>query len=219
MEQSAAPQPVVPAPEPPHRNAKASQHREGLRSILSTLGVIVAAILFAMVLTSFVFQSYQVDGPSMETTLQNRDRLIIWKTARTVARITNNDYIPNRGDVVVFVENTYMSPDGKSRQLIKRVIGLPGDHVVIKNGQLTVYNKEHPDGFNPDKTLPYGQDTDLSIDPSEEADVQLEKGEIFVMGDNRSNSLDSRAFGPIQAHNIVGKLALRVFPLDNAKAF
>ena len=200
-------------PEQPKRQS------DGMRGFLSTVGVIVAAILFAMLLTGFVFQSYQVDGPSMESTLQDGDRLIIWKVDRTVARITGNNYIPNRGDIIVFVDRGFAAPDGTTKQLIKRVIGLPGDRVVIKNGTLTIYNKENPDGFNPDETLPYGEDIDLSINPSDEADEKIAPGQIWVMGDNRNNSLDSRAFGPVEAHNIVGKLVLRIFPIDNAKAF
>lgn len=202
--------------EPP---APRKERSESMRGFLSTIGVIAAAILFAMFLTGFVFQSYQVDGPSMETTLHNGDRLIIWKVDRTIARISGDNYIPNRGDIIVFVERGFASPDGSTKQLIKRVIGLPGDRVVIKDGNLTVYNDENPDGFNPDKTLPYGEDVDLSINPSDEADEEIGPGQLWVMGDNRDNSLDSRAFGPIEAHNIVGKLVLRIFPLDNAKAF
>lgn len=204
-----------PIESPPPRKERS----ESMRGFLSTIGVIIAAILFAMLLTGFVFQSYQVDGPSMESTLQNKDRLIIWKVDRTIARISGNNYIPNRGDIIVFVERGFASPDGSTKQLIKRVIGLPGDRVVVKDGFVTVYNDEYPDGFNPDKTLPYGNDVDLSINPNDEADEEIGPGQLWVMGDNRSNSLDSRAFGPIEAHNIVGKLVLRIFPLDNAKAF
>jgi signal peptidase I len=192
---------------------------EAMRNFLSTVGVIVAAILFAMLLTGFVFQSYQVDGPSMETTLQDQDRLIIWKVPRTIARISGNNYIPNRGDVIVFVDRGFASPDGTTKQLIKRVIGLPGDRVVIDNGTLTVYSPDRPSGFNPDKTLPYGDNIDLSINPNDSADELIGPGQLYVLGDNRNNSLDSRAFGPVEAHNIVGKLVLRIFPLDNAKAF
>ena len=204
---------------PDDKPAPRKERSESMRGFLSTVGVIGAAILFAMLLTGFVFQSYQVDGPSMETTLQNGDRLIIWKVDRTIARISGNNYIPNRGDIIVFVERGFASPDGSTKQLIKRVIGLPGDRVVVKDGTVTVYNKENPDGFSPDETLPYGEDVDLSINPSDEADENIGPGQLWVMGDNRDNSLDSRAFGPIEAHNIVGKLVLRIFPVSNAKAF
>lgn len=208
-----------PTTEPERNISVKAPQSGGIRNFLSTIGVIAAAILFAMVLTGFVFQSYQVDGQSMETTLQHKDRLIIWKTPRTVARITGNDYIPNRGDVIVFNELGFASPNGATKQLIKRVIGVPGDRVVIENGELTIYNKEYPDGFNPDKTMPYGENTDLSMNPNDQVDDQIGANELYVMGDNRNDSLDSRIFGPIEAHDIVGKLVIRIFPLNNAKAF
>jgi signal peptidase I len=188
-----------------------------LREIISTVGILLVAFLVAIGLISFVFQSYQVDGPSMETTLQNQDRLIVWKAPRTLARITGHDYIPNRGDVIVFVENG-LSQYGQdnSKQLIKRVIGLPGDRVTVHDGRITIYNQEHPSGFDPDKTMPYGKNIPYT---SGNIDVTLADGQIFVCGDNRPDSLDSRIFGYINADQIVGKLAIRVFPLNQIKAF
>jgi signal peptidase I len=103
-----------------------------------------------------------------------------------------------------------------SKQLIKRVIGLPGDRVVVSNGEYMIYNKAHPHGFDPDKTLPYGKDIPLT---SGNVDITLGKDQLFVSGDNRPDSLDSRAFGPINASQIVGKLVIRVFPIGQAKVF
>ena len=214
------PRPVImphyedPEPPRPHR-----RRGEGLRSLLSTIAVILIAILFALVLITFVFHSYQVDGPSMNPTLKDGDRLIIWKVPRTLARITGNTYIPERGDVVVFSEIGLTNTDGSTKQLIKRVIGLPGDRVVIEDGTIRVYNDEHPNGFNPDTTLDYGNGQSFPINNNEEIDEYVAEGEVFVMGDNRNNSLDSRAFGPVPAEDIVGKLTLRIFPLDSAKSF
>src|SRR3989344_8382668 len=76
----------------------------GWRSVASTLGILIAAPIIALALTAFVFQSYEVDGPSMETTLQNSDRLIVWKLQRSIARLTKKDPIPHRYDVVIFVK-------------------------------------------------------------------------------------------------------------------
>lgn len=188
-----------------------------VREIISTIGVLLVALVVAIGLISFVFQSYEVDGPSMETTLQNQDRLIVWKLPRTWARLTHHAYVPNRGDVIVFVE-TGLSQYGQdnSKQLIKRVIGLPGDHVVVQDGELTIYNTDHPSGFKPDKTMPYG-----SVIPftAGNIDITLGKDQIFVCGDNRPDSLDSRTFGAIDANQIVGKLVVRVFPLNHIKKF
>lgn len=191
----------------------------GWREALATVGILAAALLAALFIIAFVFRSYQVDGPSMENTLQNDDKLIIWKVPRTWAGLIRHDYIPARGDVIVFNE-AGLSQFGQSdnKQLIKRVIGLPGDHVVVKNGSITIYNSEHPGGFNPDKSLPYGKGDSIPETPGD-INITLHEHQLFVCGDNRPDSLDSRTFGPIQAKQIVGKLVMRVLPIDHAKAF
>jgi signal peptidase I len=202
-------QPTLP-PEP---------EQSALKEVLSTLGVLAAALVIALGLIGFVFQSYEVDGPSMQTTLHNQDRLIVWKTPRTWARITHHQYVPGRGDIIVFSESglsAYGQTDTK--QLIKRVIGLPGERVVVKDGTITVYNKEHPDGFQPDATLPYGKTTNIPYTTGN-IDITLGNSELFVCGDNRGNSLDSRAFGPIDTGDVIGKLAARVYPFSDAQIF
>lgn len=193
--------------------------KETIREITSTIGVLIAALLVAVALIVWVFQSYQVDGPSMETTLQNGNRLIVWKVPRTVARITGHAYIPHRGDVIIFVESG-LSDFGTSdsKQLIKRVIGLPGDHLTVHNGLITVYNKQYPNGFHPDKQMPYGKVVHEESD-DRDIDITLGKNQLFVCGDNRPNSLDSRTFGPIDAHQVVGKLVLRLLPVSEIQTF
>ena len=185
--------------------------------MFSTFGILATALIVALLMIGFVFRSYQVDGPSMQNTLQNNDKLIIWKVPRTWARITHHAYIPQRGDIIVFTESG-LSEFGQdnTKQLIKRVIGLPGDRVVVSNGVYTIYNKSHPNGFDPDKTLPYGKNIPTT---SGDVDVTLGPNQLFVSGDNRPDSLDSRAFGPINANQIIGKLVMRVFPLNTAKTF
>ncbi|HSX46924.1 MAG TPA: signal peptidase I [Patescibacteria group bacterium] len=190
----------------------------GWRSALSTLAIIIAAPAVALLLTAFVFQSYEVDGPSMETTLQNRDRLIVWKVPRTVARVTGHDYTPRRDDVIIFVKHGLLEPNStEEKQLIKRVIGLPGEHVVVHDGHITIYNKDNPQGFNPDINHDFSANI-ASISPGD-VDLVVPPGQVFVCGDNRTNSLDSRSFGPIPTHDIVGKLTIRIFPVSNFKSF
>lgn len=202
------------------RRDSSSKKSDGSRAFISTLGVIIGAILVAVLMMLFVFRSYQVDGPSMQPTLHHNDRLIIWKVPRTWARITGHAYIPNRGDIIVFSQPSLTTVDGGgNKELIKRVIALPGERVVVAGGKVTVYNKENPDGFNPDTTLPYGEGLNLTTNSEERIDETIGKDQVYVMGDNRGNSMDSRAFGPIDANNIVGKLVLRVFPLGDAKRF
>lgn len=217
-------QDYVPKNELPHKPRKLFRRgfrlpvaTSGWKDLFQTIGILITALVVALLMITFVFRSYQVDGPSMESTLQNADKLIIWKVPRTWAYITRHDYIPGRGDVIVFNESG-LSQFGQSdsKQLIKRVIGLPRERVVVSNGVYTVYNKQNPQGFEPDKTLPYGK---VIKTTSGSIDITLGDGQLFVSGDNRPDSLDSRSFGPINASQIVGKLILRVFPLNQAKVF
>lgn len=197
-----------------------SQPLQRIRSSLTAIGILLLAPAIAILLTVFVFQSYQVDGPSMQNTLHNNDRLIVWKLPRTWARITGHQYVPKRGDIIILSESglsNYGDPSD-TKQLVKRVIGLPGDHIVIKNNVITVYNAAHPHGFQPDATLPYGKNG--AIPPTtNDIDITLSKTQLFICGDNRGDSLDSRIFGPVETKQVIGKLVARIFPVSQAKRF
>lgn len=196
-----------------------AKQRSGLREFVSFAGILLLALVFAFLIITYVFRSYAVDGHSMDPTLQNNDKLIIWKVPRTWARITGNQYVPDRGDIIVFDESN-LSGCGQdtSRQLIKRVIGLPNDKVVIKNGAVTIYDKAYPKGFQPDNTLPYNKTHYLPASSPNET-VQLNSHQLFVMGDNRPVSCDSRVFGPINTNQVIGKLVMRILPLSKAQIF
>lgn len=187
------------------------------KGIVSTIALFLAAPLMALFLIVFVVQSYEVDGPSMQETLHNKDLLIVNKIDHTLSKLTHQDYIPNRYDIIIFNRDESDSY-GKTnvRQLVKRVIGLPGEKVEVNNGVVTIFNKEHPNGFNPDEGKEYSKT--IQTTPGQ-VDVKVQSGDIFVMGDNRTNSLDSRFFGPISNKDIVGKLTFRVFPLNKARSF
>src|SRR5258708_4453354 len=207
-----------------HQHRPVSVRRGRFNALVSTVFIIIAALGLALALIAFVFQSYQVDGPSMENTLQNNDRLIVWKVPRTWSHITGHAYVPDRGDIIIFNENG-LAQFGQYdvKQLVKRVIGLPGDRVVIKEGHITVYNQDHTVGFNPDTTLPYGKKYVMPYTSanttSNVLDVTLGANQIFVCGDNRPDSLDSRSFGPVNVDDIIGKLVLRIYPLGTAERF
>ncbi len=197
-----------------------NQPLQRMRSTITAIGILLLAPAIAILLTVFVFQSYQVDGPSMQNTLHNNDRLIVWKLPRTWARITGHQYVPKRGDIVILTESglsNYGDPSD-TKQLVKRVIGLPGDHIIVKNNVITVYNTAHPHGFQPDATLPYGKNG--AIPPTtNDLNVTLSKTQLFICGDNRGDSLDSRIFGPIETKQVIGKLVARIFPVSQAKRF
>jgi signal peptidase I len=209
-----------PSPTPPPAPNKSQNHKRdynGLKSVLSTVLLLAIAPLIAFGITAFALQSYQVDGESMETTLQNNDRLIVDKIPRTVSRITKHQFVPHRGNIIIFNQaNLPDTPFGESKQLIKRVICLPGERVVVKDGKITIYNKEHPEGFNPDTTVGYHITAPIT---SGDVDVTLQDNQLFVCGDNRPNSEDSRYFGPISTNDVVGKLVLRLLPINKAEKF
>jgi signal peptidase I len=176
------------------------------------------AICTPFFITHFIFQLYAVDGPSMNTTLANNDRLIVVKTSKTFASIKGGKYIPNRYDIIVFNERGDFGFDQQvtEKQLIKRVIGLPGDRVVVKDGVVTVYNKENPDGFLVDRAGPESKVIGVTTG---NIDQTIKDGEVYVMGDNRENSLDSRVFGTVPSSDIVGRLAVRLYPFDKTQRF
>jgi signal peptidase I len=210
------PKPSMPAVELP-AESPAPPKGNKIKSALSTILILLAAPLIALSIINFIFQPYQVDGPSMQTTLFHNDRLIIWKVSRTWARITKHDYIPHRGDVIVFKLRGSLEPGtNKEKQLIKRVIALPGERVVVKDNEVTVFNSENPEGFNPDEIYEYGK---VIKDTARDTDVTVAAGQVFVLGDNRGNSEDSRMFGTIPAEDIVGKLVARILPLKEAERF
>lgn len=197
----------------PVEEPKISRFKEHLSTIL----ILIAAPLLALLITGFVFRTYQVDGPSMETTLQDNDRLIVNKVPKTISRVTGKDYIPNRYDIVIFShQGQFGSSETKKKQLIKRVIGLPGDRVVVKDGVVTVFNQQNPNGFLVDR---FGPEAAVIDTTSGEVNQTVGEGEIFVMGDNRSNSLDSRNLGMVKSDDLIGKLSFRIYPFSKWESF
>ncbi|MEK7095696.1 MAG: signal peptidase I [Patescibacteria group bacterium] len=182
-------------------------------SIVLFIAAVAVAFFF---IQGFLIRTYLVDGQSMETTLHNGDRLIIDKLPRSLARLTGHAYIPHRGDIIVFNQSRPGTGSGDEKQLIKRVIGLPGERVVVSSGSLSIYSQAYPGGYEPDKTGLYRIDASST---SGNIDITLGSSEIFVFGDNRANSEDSRVFGPVKADKIIGKLSLRFLPLNKAQRF
>ena len=153
----------------------------------------------------------------MEPTMLTGDRLIVNRLPVTLAQLQNVPYLPERGQVIVF-ENPRFTSGLEDQYIVKRVVGLPGDRVVVNNGVFTIFNRQNPDGLNPDATL-----TDEPNGPAVGAvDVVVPEGELFVVGDNRvgNNSYDSRSgLGTIPLYDIVGPVGLRVFPFTEVRGF
>lgn len=142
----------------------------------------------------FIAQPFLVDGRSMSPNFETGNYLII-------DRLSYRLDTPKRLDVVVFE-----FPKDPTRYFIKRVIGLPGERVVVRDGVTKIYNTENPTGFvlpEPFVTLASHNDA---------TDVTLGADEYFVMGDNRLESYDSRSWGPLPSHFLAGRAFLRLFP-------
>lgn len=200
-------------PPPPRKNGLA-------KAVFSV--VLFALIVFgvAALLNRFVFQSYFVDGTSMTPTLQNNDRLIIDKVEKTAAEIGGKPYIPVRGQIIVIDSSVSALTQERGEQIIKRVIGLPGDHVHIENGVVTITNAHHPNGFDVDKQLGLKVDSTV-LDGQTTLDYNVQDGEVFVLGDNRGpgGSYDSRYFFGVSSSKIIGRLWLRVMPFNHFGSF
>lgn len=176
-------------------------------------GVLIAASL----INQFIFKSYFVEGTSMVPTLQHNDRLIVERVGKTASAVMGKPYIPGRGAIVV-LDSSIVTLGGNHEQLIKRVIGLPGDTIKISDGKVLVYNQQEPNGFNVDERL--GLDLEQTYSNGEQ-EFEVPENHVFVMGDNRTQngSHDSRAFGPVPAYKLEGRLWARILPVDQAKIF
>jgi signal peptidase I len=191
-----------------------------LKDVLGIAVFIAAVVVGSMLINAFVFRSYNVVGPSMETTLYTNDRLIVDRLPVTWANLQGKSYIPERGTIVVF-KNPHYSRGIEDEYVVKRVIGLPGERVTIKDGAYVVYNDAHPAGFNPDEE----NKGEPGSPTSGTADVVVPEGQIFVSGDHRQGnfSYDSRnganGMGTIPLYDVVGPVSWRIFPFNKIRSF
>lgn len=200
-----------------------------MRDLLSLAIFVAAVVVGTFVLNAYVYRSYDVVGVSMENTLHNEDRVIVNRFAVSWAHFLGQEYMPKRGQVIVFVNGdasgplTCGVPSGqKDQYIIKRVIAFPGERVTVKDGVLTVYNDEYPDGFHPDDDTRVDENNGPKKDSSGNVDTVVPNGEIFVAGDNRegTHSFDSRSgLGTIPLCRIVGPVVLRIYPFDKIRTF
>lgn len=187
-----------------------------LRQIFSVGITVVITAFLAIGLNQFVFQSYFVDGESMSPTLHTGDRLLVSRVERSMQMLTSGNYVPARGQIVVV--NGQASPTTAERapELIKRVIGLPGETIHIENKTITVMTSSG--AFNADEKLGLSLGDTYVGEPQ---NIVVPEDSVFVVGDNRSRggSFDSRSFGPVKTKFIDGRLAMRIMPFSQIRVF
>lgn len=175
--------------------------------------VVVVAVLVAVLLRAFVVQTFFIPSGSMEPTLQIGDRILVNK-------LSYHFHGVDRGNIVVFSRPPTENCGGPEvNDLVKRVIGLPGDVISLSNGYVYVDGKKLDESWLPASEQgitvagPAGNSSNLARPYRVPAD------NYFVMGDNRTDSCDSRYWGPINRSLIVGKVELRVWPLSTLHIF
>lgn len=188
-----------------------------VKDVINIVIFVICVVLGTIIINAFVFRSFNVVGPSMQPTLHTGERLIVNRLPVTWSQLQNKSYLPERGQVIVF-KNPHFSRGIEDEYIVKRVIGLPGERVTLKDGVLRVYNDASPNGFNPDDTF-----TDTPAVPaSGQVDVIVPEDELFVVGDNRvaNYSYDSRSgLGTVPLYDVVGPVGLRIFPFNTFRGF
>lgn len=166
--------------------------------------VVVVSLAIILPVRYFLIQPFYVKGASMEPNFHDHEYLII-------DEITYRFKTPERGQVIVF-----RYPLDPQEYFIKRIIGLPGESIQFKDGQVMIFNDQHPEGFTLDeKYLP----ADLATFDQNENKIKIGPDEYFVLGDNRGASKDSRSFGLLNKSFITGKVLFRGWPLDKITLF
>lgn len=199
MEQMPLPDPSsAPATSAPARSSSSSQRRGSSSWWVEILKMFVIVAMIVVPLRAFVIQPFLVDGDSMEPNISSGQYLLI-------DQLTYRFRAPERGEVVVLD-----APHTPGTFYIKRVIGVPGDTVEVKDGLVVLSTPAYPDGVVLEETYLNG-----SITPGD-LSVTVPDGHVFVLGDNRSASSDSRVFGAVPYADLVGRAWVKGLPVAQA---
>jgi signal peptidase I len=158
------------------------------------------AIVIVVPIRMFVAQPFVVSGSSMFPTFEDKQYLIVDEISYTLGN-------PSRGDVVIF-----KYPLDTKKYYIKRIIGLPNDTIDIKGSDVIITNTENPNGFKLNQSF-------ILNNSNNNLHYELKTDEYFVMGDNRTNSSDSRSWGPVPKKDLVGRALLRLLPFSKIGIF
>lgn len=168
---------------------------------LEVIQIMVISALIIIPIRYFIIQPFYVKGASMEPSFYASEYLII-------DELSLHFRTPVRGEVIVF-----RYPEDPSQHFIKRVVGMPGEEVIINDGEVTIINEEYPNGLVVEEAYLKDDNTRGKIH------VVLASDEYYVMGDNRDHSLDSRNFGPVEEDHIVGRVWVRGLPVSRFEVF
>lgn len=182
--------------DPPSTAAPRKRARSSTRNALEWVAVIVGAVVVALVVKTFVVQAFRIPSDSMMPTLMVEDRVLVNK-------LSYDAHDLNRGDVVVFSrpEDLPAAP-GEPEDLIKRVVGLPGEELIARDGSIYVDGRELREPYLGSDVSTFDMDRPVTVG----------EDEVFVMGDNRENSTDSRRFGPIESESVIGRAFTVMWP-------
>lgn len=184
---------------PPGEGGGSDAHKEptsGSRSVLSLVALVGAAFVAALLIKFFLFETFVIPTGSMTPTLGIGDRVLVNKLSYDLHDV-------NRGDLVVFERPPAARRPGDDSDLIKRVIGLPGETIEARGGVVFVDGEDLPERYLP-----------ASVTTPDFPRYELGEYEVFVMGDNRQASRDSRVFGPVEEKYLIGRAFLRLWPLS-----
>jgi len=187
----------------------ASKNGQGLQLIREWVTVLVVALVIAITVRSLILQQFYISGPSMETTMFQDNRVLVNKLSYRLHDI-------HRGDVVVFDRVTVDGEVVQHDDLIKRVIGLSGETISIKDCQVFIDGKLLPEPYLNDYDLAQSSLDDRCRVPLME-ETLIPENHLFVMGDNRPQSFDSRMFGSIEQNLVVGRAFVTIWPFAAAR--
>jgi signal peptidase I len=199
--------PVHPDPEPSSDQAEAlhldekedadnpAAARKEKNGVIEALVLVLIALVLALTLKTYVAEAYEIKGKSMQTTFESGQRVVVLKAFYSIGH----------GDIVVF-----SSSEDPAKDLIKRVIALPGETIKVAGGNVEINGRKLSEAYA------RHDERELRDSPIE---MTIRDDEYFVLGDNRPDSHDSRSFGPIPRSSIKGKVVVRWWPPETISSY
>ena len=170
---------------------------------IESIKIVILSLIVIVGIRTYIMQPFFVSGKSMEPNFHDGDYLIVDEISYRLGE-------PKRGDVIIF-----HYPNNQKEYYIKRIVGLPGEKIEIENNKIKIYNVEKPEGFRVDEQLCIPEST-ITVGTNMR---ELKNNEYYVLGDNRTASADSRVWGVLEEHFIVGKAWIRAWPFNSFAVF